>query len=138
MSEPFIERLSRFTPDPGVLDRDSLLYAAGRASARPNRAWIALAAALAITQPLSLVLLWPHPVPPVAHVPVDVVHLPAPPAAAESPTPDSSESTGLWSARHHLSESEAENSPVPARAVTFIESGPPLRAFAPPPPSLLN
>ena len=33
MSESFIERLSRFTPDAGALDRDSLLYAAGRESA---------------------------------------------------------------------------------------------------------
>ena len=39
MSEPIVERLSRFTPDAGRLDRDSLLYEAGRKSARPNRAW---------------------------------------------------------------------------------------------------
>ena len=37
MSEPILERLSRFTPDAGRLDRDALLFAAGRESARPNR-----------------------------------------------------------------------------------------------------
>ena len=52
MSEPFLERLSRFTPDAGGLDRDALLFAAGRGSARPNRGWMALATLLASTQAL--------------------------------------------------------------------------------------
>lgn len=39
-------------PDAGRLDRDALLYAAGRASARPNRSWIALTVGLALVQPL--------------------------------------------------------------------------------------
>jgi hypothetical protein len=138
MSEPFIERLSRFTPDAGGLDRDALLYAAGRASARPNRAWIALAAALALTQPLSLVLLWLYLIPPAAHVPADVVSLPAPAATVESAAAESSESAGLWSARYSVWGLEAAKSSVPAQAVTFIDSGPPLRAFGPPPPSILN
>ena len=50
MSEPLAERLSRFTPDGAGLDRDSLLFAAGRASARPSRRWQALAAALAASR----------------------------------------------------------------------------------------
>jgi len=137
MSESFIERLSRFTPDAGGLDRDSLLYAAGRASARPNRRWIALAAALAVIQPLSLLILWPHPAPPAryVHVPVFVVR---PPTAVASGTFDASDSPGVWSARQSLLESEPEDIPVPVRAITFVESGPPLRAFGPPPPSILN
>jgi hypothetical protein len=138
MSEPFLERLSRFTPDAGGLDRDALLYAAGRASARPNRAWIALAAALALTQPVLLMLLRSHQVPHAAHETVDMVSLPAPATAVTSSTSDASESVGLWSARYSLSELEAAKSPVPDQAVTFIDSGPPLRAFGPPPPSLLN
>ena len=32
MSESFLERLSRFTPDAGRLERDALLFAAGRRS----------------------------------------------------------------------------------------------------------
>jgi hypothetical protein len=138
MSEPFIERLSRFTPNPGGVDRDALLYAAGRASVRPNRAWIALATALALTQPLYLAFLWPHFAPPAAHAPADIVSLPAPSGIFESPVPDESESAGLWSAQYSLSELEAAKSPLPAQAVTVIESGPLLRAFGPPPPSIFN
>jgi hypothetical protein len=56
MSE-FLKRLSRFTPDGSALDRDALLFAAGRASARRGRGWMVLAGALAATQVLSLVFL---------------------------------------------------------------------------------
>ena len=59
MSGSFLERLSRFTPDAGGLNRDELLYAAGRSSARPNRVWMTVASLLAATQALSLVLLLP-------------------------------------------------------------------------------
>ena len=68
MSEPILERLSRFTPDAGGLDRDALLFAAGRGSARPNRGWMTLASLLAGTQALSLVLLWPHSSPPAGEI----------------------------------------------------------------------
>ena len=85
MSEEFLERLSRFTPDAGGLDRDALLFAAGRASARPNRGWITLAALLANTQILSLVLLWPRPTPPEGGLTVAaaVAPVPSPPATLE-------------------------------------------------------
>jgi hypothetical protein len=130
MSEPSVERLSRFTPDPGGLDRDALLFAAGRASARPNRALVALAGVLAVTQALTLaLLLWPHPTPP-----------PGPPSAPRPtvmPVPDSPESPGLWSVHHDLTESEFEKEPAPYGG-SLIESGPPLRAFGPTPSSILN
>jgi hypothetical protein len=126
MSEPILERLSRFTPDAGGLDRDSLLYAAGRASARPNRAWITLAAALGITQTLTLALLWPAPAPPAAYQPPAAVYQPPP----EPPTADESDSPGVWSARHSLLDAETEDRP--AGSGRFIDSGPPLRAFTPP------
>ena len=58
MSEPIVERLSRFTPDAAGLDRDALLFAAGRSSARPNRGWMALASALAVTQAVSLAVMF--------------------------------------------------------------------------------
>ncbi len=127
MSEPIVERLSRFTPDAGGLDRDSLLYAAGRASARPNRAWITLAAALGITQTLTLALLWPAPAPPASYQPPAPVYQPSPP---EPPTAGESESPGVWSARHKLLDAETEERP--AGAGTFIDTGPPLRVFTPP------
>jgi len=134
MSEPFIERLSRFTPDAGGLDRDTLLYAAGRASARTNRAWIALAAVLAVTQPLSLILLWPRPAPPAVHREVPMASNISPLSAQEP----RSESPGLWSIRHHLLDAERQDDLVPPGAATFVENGPPLRAFGPPPASILN
>jgi len=49
--------LSRFTPSPVGLDRDAVLFAAGRASARPGRKWPTLAALLALSQALTLALL---------------------------------------------------------------------------------
>jgi len=135
MSEPFLERLSRFTPDAGRLDRDTLLFAAGRDSARPNRGWMTLASLLAGTQALSLALLWPHSSPSVEKSTVSIAGVPAPSAAPEPPATGASADPGLWSARHGLLRPEAVDHP--AGDVTFIESEPPLRAF-PPPPSLLN
>ena len=137
MSEPSLERLSRFTPDAGDLQRDALLFAAGRASARPNRAWIALAMALAGSQVLSLALLWPRPMPPAASLPTTVASRPGPPVEPESPPIASSDSPGLWSARPSLLELQPEDLPAPAGDGTLVDSGPPLRAFGPP-PSILN
>jgi len=136
MSEPFLERLSRFTPDAGGLDRDALLFAAGRGSVRPNRGWKTLATLLAGTQALSLVLLWPHPAPPSGGLNVAVLSAPAPPSAVEPRTTEASASPGVWSARHNLLRSESEVRPIDT--VTFIDSDPPLRALGPPPSSLLN
>ena len=138
MSEPFLERLSRFTPDAGRLDRDALLFAAGRHSARPNRGWVALAAALAGTQALSLALLWPHPAPPAGHLPVPAASRPPAPAPVAPATAEASDSPNLWAARQGLLGSEPEGRPAPAGTGTFVESEPPLRAFAPPPPSILH
>lgn len=89
MSEP-IERLSKFTPDSSGLDRDRLLFEAGRASARPNRRWRALCMGLTASQLLTLGLwCWPRPVTPPATsdpgVPmVNVSPWPAPAAEASS------------------------------------------------------
>ena len=135
MSEPILERLSRFTPDAGRLDRDALLFAAGRESARPNRGWMTLASLLAGTQALSLALLWPHSSPPVEKSTVSIVGVPAPSAAPELPANGASADPGLWWARRGLLESDSHDRP--AGEMTFIDSEPPLRAFRPP-PSLLN
>jgi hypothetical protein len=134
MSEPFLERLSRFTPDTGGLDRDALLFAAGRASARPGRGWKTLAAVLAATQALSLALLWPHATPPVGGSTPQVAHQPAP--AAGRPAPEALANSGVWSVYRELQDSAREDRADGTGS--FVESGPPLRAFAPPPPSILN
>ena len=64
MPGPLEDGLSRFTPSLGNLDRDAILFAAGRASARPGRKWSAVAALLALSQALTLALLVTTPTPP--------------------------------------------------------------------------
>ncbi len=135
MSGSFLERLSRFTPDAGRLDRDALLFAAGRGSARPNRAWIALTAVLAGTQALSLALLWPHAAPPAAGLPVPMATATAPPSAVAVSSAETPAGPSLWSVRHRLLESQGEDH-APG-STTLIAGEPPLRAFAPPPSSIL-
>ena len=56
--------------------------------------------------------------------------VPLPPAVVEPTDPEALPGPGLWSARHGLRESEADDRP--AGDVTLIDSGPPLRAFARP------
>jgi hypothetical protein len=55
-NDALIEKLSRFTPDPGKLDRDAALFAAGRASTHTGR-WLALSGALAASQ-LAMLLMF--------------------------------------------------------------------------------
>ncbi len=131
MSEPFLERLSRFTPNAGTLDRDALLFAAGRASARPNRGWMTMASVLAVTQTLSLAILWPRPSAPAAGalVLVPVATRPAPPETIGPPGSDSVSNSGMWTARHRLLDLETDERPV--GDISFIDSGPPLRPHAP-------
>ncbi len=138
MSEPFLERLSRFTPDAGGLDRDALLFAAGRASARPNRRWITLATLLANTQILSLVLLWPRPMPPEGRSTVAAVVAPVtlPPTTVEKQTSAAIANPGAWWSRRTLI--EPDKGEVTVDSVTLIDSGPPLKILGPLPPSLLN
>src|SRR5262245_31726853 len=138
MSEPFPEHLSRFTPDVGGLNRDALLFAAGRASARSARGWPALTALLGVTQVATLLVLWPGPTPVVVQMPPPVALSAAPTLPAERPGFEPSEAPVSWSARHDFLEADLLDRPPPARAVTFIDSGPPLRAFGPPPASMLQ
>ncbi len=90
--DPLATQLSRFTPDGAGLDRDVLLFAAGKASARPNHRWIAFAGALAASQVISLgIWLWPQPDVKTA----GTNPLPRIEAPAESVTTPSSPST-MW------------------------------------------
>ena len=128
MPEPLAERLSAFTPDGSGLDRDGLLFAAGKASARPNTWWVALAGLLAAGQVATLVWLWPKPAPQV----VTPAPVPAPaPAEPEEPPASSppSESPAPWMVdRRRLTEAAERPRPVPARSL--VSDAPPLRAFA--------
>ena len=136
MSEPILERLSRFTPDSGRLDRDALLFAAGHRSARPNRGWMTLASLLAGTQALSLAgLLWPRPSPPPADLIGPSPACPPNPWPSIPRVPRRRRIPACGRPARPLTESETEAHP--ASDMTFIDSEPPLRAF-PPLRSLLN
>jgi hypothetical protein len=136
MAEAFLEHLSRFTPDAGGLDRDALMFAAGRSSARPNRGWVTVASLLAGTQALSLLFLWPRPSPPAVTSAGSVAAVRVPPAPLTTPSSEALARLGVWSVRRGLPESEAEDRPVTGRIL--IETGPPLRVGGPTPQSLLN
>jgi hypothetical protein len=135
MSEPIIEALSRFTPDPGNLDRDALIFAAGRASVRPGRGWKVVAALLAGTQVLSLVLLWPHSRHPGGEVSVNIAAAPVPSPVLEPRKTAPPGSSNVWSAR--ASPERRDFDDRPAETLTLIDSEPPLHAFGPAPASLL-
>ena len=139
MSESFLERLSRFTPSTG-LDRDALLDEAGRRSAHPNRAWTASTSVLAVTQVLSLVLLWPGMMPQ-ADERALLANGPSFRAAESAVSePSASDAKGsLWAARHKLSDSDFDDRSAPTEdGGPFAESEPPLRAFTPSSASLTN
>ena len=131
--DPLARRLSRFTPAAG-LDRDALLFAAGRASARPNRRWQALAAALAACQLLTLgLLLWPRPVSP------DTRSAPfvGPVAEVQPPSLPATETPALLVLRERVFAAEG-NLPPPPPTETLIPTEPPLHAFGPLPAALLK
>lgn len=130
MSEPIAELLSRFTPDAGGLDRDALLFAAGRASARPSRRWIALAGALAASQLLTLVLLWPQPAVVNAPMIVDKAPPKVGPAPHKEPSPEPSPSP---SSLLVLQQQFLEKGDLPAPqhfSGDMVPDAPPLRAFS--------
>lgn len=85
MSESFAEQLSQFTPDGAGLDRDALLFAAGRASARPNRGWMALAGSLAACQVMTCVLFWPK-APAIVYIARDAPSIQSTPEQIQKPS----------------------------------------------------
>jgi hypothetical protein len=126
MSEPLAERLKQFTPDGSGLDRDGLLFAAGRASARPNRRWVALSTLLAVSQVATLLLLWPRAVPYTAPTPV------VPQREHPVAPPGSGSPSGLL-ALNRLLEGPGLNLPAPMTLDSVAPSDPPLRAMSTPP-----
>jgi hypothetical protein len=129
MSEPFLERLSRFTPDRGGLDRDGLIFAAGRSSARPNRPWQALAGLLTGTQALLVVLLLTRAEPPADRSSMRIAAVPAATPGLQPSAGSPEANPGLWSARHRLDDPEPEDRP--ADTLTLIDSEPPPQVFGP-------
>jgi hypothetical protein len=134
MSEPLAERLSRFTPNTTALDRDALLFAAGRASVRPSRCWKVVAGTLAISQLLTIVCLWPQAVPTTVtpYVASDPSH------SEPVPAPLSKTDASKWQAlRQRMLDTDLEY-PATSSDEPMVPPDPPLRAFGNPPPSLLN
>jgi hypothetical protein len=127
MPESLAEHLSRFTPDGTGLDRDALLIAAGRSSARPNRGWMALTGTLAACQLFTLVFLWPMPTAPIgtqalAPPAPTAVELPAPP-----PGPDAAE---LGALNRQLIQPDGSDLPPLVTVDSIVPDDPPLYAFA--------
>jgi hypothetical protein len=78
MSDPVIDKLTRFTPT-DRLDRDELLFRAGRASAPGRQVWIVLVGILAASQVTTIALWYTQP------RPVEIV--PEVPIPADAPSP---------------------------------------------------
>lgn len=115
--EDVIGKLAAFSP--AIVDRDALLFAAGRASVRPARGWKWATAALLATQLLTLVL-WQWPKPPVAPSVAPSVVQPEPPSDPAEPPPDP---YSLWALTHNPEPRVVSNAvPNPSR--------PPLLAFS--------
>jgi hypothetical protein len=133
------ERLRRFTPDSGAIDRDALIFAAGRASAKNNVGWKALAGALAASQALSLALLWPRSV---AVVPTAAVQETATRQSRDRENSESIANVGpnrfrLARLRGEFFVAVRESADMPASA-PVVQDKPPLRAGSTFLPSLLN
>jgi hypothetical protein len=132
MSESFAERLSRFTPDASGLDRDALLFAAGRASVRPGKRWMAIAGALAASQLLTLLFLWPR------QPEAAPLGIPTPAIAVESESPLAPPDPSSWIALRERVLAAVGDLPSPAAEDSLMPAQPPLRPFAPLPATLLN
>jgi hypothetical protein len=113
------DRLSRFTPSDPALDRDAILFAAGRRSACGSWLWKAAAGLLAASQAVTLVALWPKPPAPTAAV------APAPRVAPvpEPVLPPSPPQSDVWTAAAGPDVLEAT---PPPSAAQFVQADPPL------------
>jgi hypothetical protein len=121
--DPVTDRLARFTPSPAGLDRDALLFEAGRRSARAWRWWPAVAAVLAASQAVTLVALWPRERPGPAGT-----ETASPASAPDLGLPPASPDPGLWSVG---SGPDVLEGAVTGSAAEFVSAGPPLTAGSP-------
>lgn len=116
--DPLTDRLNRFTPNAAGFDRDAILFAAGRRSARISRVWPAATVLLAASQVVTLVLLWPRS-PEIAVTP------PAP--AVQSPPPltlpPTSPSSDMLTAGSRPEALQKDPSPTGGE---FVDPGPTL------------
>jgi hypothetical protein len=132
MSEPLAESLSRFTPDASGLNRDALLFAAGRASVRPNRRWQLVAGVLAASQVLTLAAFWPRTSYTQIDTPIAIVQ-----QSENSPSsiPHDPSAWGILSERLLASEGDWI---APADEGPMVSPEPPLHEFGPLPAKYFN
>jgi hypothetical protein len=126
--DPLLQKLARFTPTSNKIDRDAMLFAAGRAAGSTSRGWKLLAAGLAMSQ-AGILAIW------LATPSIDRLQLQSRPLVAESSvnTPrlerdsdrqtESPESYG--SLMRHL---ERDGLPMPESAVDPLPASPVLSA----------
>ncbi len=136
--DAIIRQLSTFTPDGSGLDRDAILFAAGKASVRPSQRWKALAAVLAASQLASLALLIAMR-PEHALLPTDFKQ--NSPLVWEKPSPQDSsakpDSTSYVVLRDRILNADGAFPPVEP-VDTALPDEIPLRAFGPLPSDLFN
>ncbi|WP_088251769.1 hypothetical protein [Fimbriiglobus ruber] len=137
--DPVANHLARFTPTSTGIDRDALLFAAGRASARPARGWRSwrtVAGLLALSQTATLAAWFastpPAPLPSPVAPDRDVVgpSLPAdPPVLAPTYTPEPMDPSSYgalvrrWEADDLPPPPSAAGVPGPARPVLSVAAG---------------
>jgi hypothetical protein len=119
--DPVTDQLGRFTPSAPGLDRDAIVFAAGRRAARGSWLWKAAAGLLAASHAVTLVVLWPKP----SAVPVPVEPPPAVAPAPEPEAPSPSPGPDVWTAG---SRPEVLLRSEPMTPVEFVPSDPPLTA----------
>ncbi|HVX11649.1 MAG TPA: hypothetical protein VHC22_10750 [Pirellulales bacterium] len=136
MSEPLIERLSRFTPAASGLDRDALLFAAGRGSARPNRGWMLLSGFLATTQLVALGLFLPQAAGWNRSSAGAIAVRPTPPLASSRTEPDAVADPRIWTVRHDLDEVRLQERL--GESLVLSDTEPVLRAFGDPQSAAVN
>lgn len=88
-----IRKLAQFTPTPAGFDRDTLLFNAGRASVRRRWWLVPVVALLAITQAVTLVVLWPAGPPTLSPVAPEVS---TPRSDGNEPSPIPANSLAQW------------------------------------------
>jgi hypothetical protein len=122
LNDPLADKLGRFTPDTTGLDRDALLFQAGRASVHPPRVWPALAGVLALSQAVTLLIFLTHS--PEGATPVVITPTPATPSVEqESNSNPSSEDVRQWTYRRAILSGNIDDLPRQPPIDNAVASG---------------
>lgn len=128
--DPCIDKLARFTPNPAALDRDALLFNAGRTSVKSSRVWPILTVVLGMSQVMTLIFFWQESAPIMQPVSPGTTPAYMLPASEVSPVlPASPIDPSLWTLQHRWLD-QTEIPPVPPAAENTVDSPPPLTVFS--------